>query len=85
MPQDPQAATEVADHHRPHLDGLRTIAVYLVVAFHAGIDRLDGGFIGVDVFFVLSGYLVTQVLVRDLEGHGGVRFRRFYSRRMRRL
>ena len=48
--------------YRPHLDGLRAIAVYLVVAYHAGGDRLANGFIGVDVFFVLSGYLVTQIL-----------------------
>src|SRR4051812_10426203 len=71
--------------HRDHLDGMRTLAVYLVVAFHAGIDRLDGGFIGVDVFFVLSGYLVTEVLLRDLGGNGHIGFRRFYARRIRRL
>ena len=71
--------------YRPHLDGLRAVAVYLVVLFHAGIDRALGGFVGVDVFFVLSGYLVTQLLLRDLVGAGGIRFSRFYSRRFRRL
>jgi len=71
--------------YRPHLDGLRTIAVYLVVAFHAGADRFAGGFIGVDVFFVLSGFLVTQILLRDLYGFGRVGLSRFYSRRFRRL
>jgi peptidoglycan/LPS O-acetylase OafA/YrhL len=71
--------------HRPHLDGLRTLAVYLVLLFHAGSERFAGGFIGVDVFFVLSGYLVTGVLLRDLGGHGRVRLWRFYARRMRRL
>jgi peptidoglycan/LPS O-acetylase OafA/YrhL len=71
--------------YRPHLDGLRAVAVYLVVAFHARSYRLSGGFIGVDVFFVLSGYLVTQLLLRDLDAHGGIRFRRFYARRYRRL
>lgn len=71
--------------HRPHLDGLRTVAVYLVLLFHAGSERFAGGFIGVDVFFVLSGYLVTGVLLRDLGGHGRVRLLRFYARRMRRL
>ena len=86
MPPDQEAGSGVvAAHHRPHLDGLRTLAVYLVVAFHASVDKASGGFIGVDVFFVLSGYLVTQVLLRDVEGQGGVRFGRFYSRRVRRL
>ncbi|MCU1350989.1 MAG: acyltransferase [Acidimicrobiales bacterium] len=71
--------------YRAHIDGVRAIAVYLVVLFHAGVARVSGGFIGVDVFFVLSGYLVTQLLLRDIEGHGGIRFARFYSRRFRRL
>lgn len=72
--------------YRPHLDGLRAVAVYLVVGFHAGIGRLTGGFVGVDVFFVLSGYLVTHVLLRDLAETGGrIRFARFYARRVRRL
>ena len=71
--------------YRPHLDGLRAVAVYLVVLFHAGIGRFDGGFIGVDVFFVLSGFLVTQLLLRDLAGAGSIRFARFYARRFRRL
>lgn len=75
---------EVATY-RPHLDGLRSFAVYGVVLFHAGLGRFTGGFIGVDLFFVLSGYLVTQTLLRDIDGHGGVRFGRFYSRRFRRL
>lgn len=72
--------------YRAHLDGLRAVAVYLVVAFHAGIGRASGGFIGVDVFFVLSGYLVTTVLLRDIDGPGGrIRLSRFYARRVRRL
>jgi peptidoglycan/LPS O-acetylase OafA/YrhL len=71
--------------YRPQLDGLRALAVYLVVAFHAGLLRWSGGFIGVDVFFVLSGYLVTNLLVRDLRSSGRVGFGRFYSRRVRRL
>ena len=76
---------DTRDHYRPQLDGLRAIAVYLVVAFHAGLARFDGGFIGVDVFFVLSGYLVTQLLLRDIHGQGRIGFARFYSRRYRRL
>ncbi len=71
--------------YRPHLDGLRAVAVYLVVLYHAGLDRASGGFLGVDVFFVLSGYLVTQLLMRDLVGGGSIRMGRFYSRRIRRL
>jgi peptidoglycan/LPS O-acetylase OafA/YrhL len=59
--------------YRPHLDGLRAVAVYLVVFFHAGSGRLNGGYIGVDVFFVLSGFLVTQLLLRDIERSGSVR------------
>jgi peptidoglycan/LPS O-acetylase OafA/YrhL len=71
--------------YRPHLDGLRAVAVYLVVAFHAGSKPFSGGYIGVDIFFVLSGYLVTQLLLRDIVGQGAISFGRFYSRRFRRL
>ncbi len=71
--------------YRPYLDGLRCIAVYLVVAFHAGLASFSGGFIGVDVFFVLSGFLVTRILLGDLTRIGRVDFRRFYSRRFRRI
>ena len=67
--------------YRPHLDGLRAVAVYLVVLFHAGVDRFSGGFVGVDVFFVLSGYLVTELLLRDVGRRVGCRFGRFYARR----
>ena len=71
--------------YRPQLDGLRAVAVYLVVLFHAGSSWFSGGYIGVDVFFVLSGFLVTQLLLRDIAGQGRVRFARFYARRFRRL
>ncbi len=74
-----------APAYRPHLDGLRAIAVYLVVLFHAGSDRFSGGYVGVDVFFVLSGYLVTQLLLRDIDTRGSITYGRFYSRRFRRL
>ena len=71
--------------YRPHLDGLRAVAVYLVVLFHAGSDRFLGGFVGVDIFFVLSGFLVTQLLLRDITRRGAIRLGRFYARRFRRL
>jgi peptidoglycan/LPS O-acetylase OafA/YrhL len=84
-PLDERAPTIASLTYRPHLDGLRAVAVYLVVLFHAGVKRFSGGFIGVDVFFVLSGFLVTQLLLRDLAATGAVRFRYFYARRFRRL
>ncbi|HEY5011387.1 MAG TPA: acyltransferase family protein [Acidimicrobiia bacterium] len=71
--------------YRPHLDGLRAVAVYLVVAFHSRLPGFRGGFVGVDVFFVLSGFLVTRILMRDLASRGHIEWRRFYSRRVRRI
>jgi peptidoglycan/LPS O-acetylase OafA/YrhL len=76
---------EPAHAYRPHLDGLRAVAVYLVVVFSAGSDWFSGGYIGIDVFFVLSGYLVTQLLMRDVAAAGSIRLSQFYSRRFRRL
>ncbi len=71
--------------YRPQLDGLRTVAVYLVLFFHAGMTWLSGGYVGVDLFFVLSGFLVTNVLVDDIRTHGRLRLGHFYGRRVRRL
>ena len=71
--------------YRAQLDGLRAVAVYLVVAFHAESVKLEGGFVGVDLFFVLSGFLVTNVILTDLADEGRLRLRRFYARRIRRL
>ncbi|MDQ1381579.1 MAG: hypothetical protein QOJ71_2298 [Actinomycetota bacterium] len=79
------APRTAAHRYRPYLDGMRAIAVYLVVAFHAGLGLLSGGFIGVDIFFVLSGFLVTGILMRDLASTGHVRWRVFYARRVRRI
>ncbi|UAL29588.1 acyltransferase [Nocardioides rotundus] len=70
---------------RPALDGLRTVAVYLVVLFHAGASWFDGGFVGVDLFFVLSGFLVTTILLEELSSTGRLSLLRFYDRRVRRL
>jgi len=72
--------------HTPRRDiqALRGIAVLAVVLFHAGIP-IPGGFTGVDVFFVISGYVITAMLVRELDASGRIRFKRFYERRIRRL
>lgn len=70
--------------YRPEIDGLRTVAVLLVVVFHAELAWLPGGFIGVDVFFVLSGFLITGLLVDDMGRRQGS-LTAFYARRARRL
>ncbi len=70
--------------YRPDIDGLRAIAVLAVVAFHYFPGRLPGGFVGVDVFFVISGYLITRILVGSLQ-KGTFSFAGFYSRRIRRI
>jgi len=71
--------------HRPHLDGIRAVAVILVILFHLGYGWIPGGFIGVDVFFVLSGYLITGLLADELARRGRIDLSRFYARRVRRL
>jgi len=69
----------------PALDGLRAMAVVLVLAFHAGITSLRGGFIGVDIFFVLSGFVVVRSLVREFDDGGRVDLAAFWRRRVARL
>jgi peptidoglycan/LPS O-acetylase OafA/YrhL len=76
---------DVSWSHRPALDGIRTIAVYLVVLFHSGLGAFGGGYIGVDLFFVLSGFLLTNVILSDVDENGTLRFGWFYGRRVRRL
>jgi len=71
--------------YRPDIEGLRGLAVCLVVAFHSSEKWFHGGFIGVDVFFVISGYLITGLLVREIEETGRLSFAGFYARRARRL
>jgi peptidoglycan/LPS O-acetylase OafA/YrhL len=70
---------------RTDIEGLRGFAVLIVVAFHCGFPWLAGGFIGVDVFFVLSGYLITALLVREVNETGRLDLVGFYARRVRRL
>ncbi|MFN2428186.1 MAG: acyltransferase family protein [Candidatus Binatia bacterium] len=71
--------------YQPSLDGLRAVAVLAVMAFHANLPWAEGGFYGVDVFFVLSGFLITTLLAREQEGHRTIRLGRFYMRRTLRL
>ena len=70
---------------RPDVQGLRAIAVMLVVLYHSGVETLSGGFIGVDAFFVISGFLITTHLLESLERHGRISFPAFYARRARRI
>jgi len=72
-------------NYRPDVQGLRAIAVLLVVIYHSGIGYFPGGYIGVDIFFVISGYLITGLLHRELEHSGSVDFMQFYAKRIRRL
>jgi peptidoglycan/LPS O-acetylase OafA/YrhL len=71
--------------YRGDIEGLRAVAILLVVAAHAHVQWLAGGFVGVDVFFVLSGYLITGLLLQEIERTGQLRFANFYARRFRRL
>ncbi|WP_153504715.1 acyltransferase family protein [Cumulibacter manganitolerans] len=73
-----------AGSRRLDIQGLRAVAVAAVVVFHAGLP-LPGGFVGVDVFFVISGFVITAMLLRELESRGRLDLRRFYARRIRRL
>ncbi len=70
---------------RPDIEGLRAVAVVAVVLFHAGLPGVGGGFVGVDVFFVISGFLITGLLWREVSSAGTVRLSRFYGARARRL
>ncbi|WP_199421556.1 SGNH hydrolase domain-containing protein [Actinotalea solisilvae] len=70
---------------RPDIQGLRAIAVLLVVLYHANVPGITGGYVGVDVFFVISGFLITGGLLRQIEKTGRVNFRKFYAGRFQRL
>src|SRR6056300_1517102 len=76
--------------YRPEIDGLRAIAVGAVIFYHAQIAILGhqpfkGGFIGVDIFFVISGYLITSIILKELVTTGTISFKHFYERRIRRI
>jgi len=88
VPAPPSVTTRRDAPHwgyQPALDGLRAIAVLAVIAFHDGIASVSGGFLGVDVFFVLSGFLITSLLVNERQRGGRIDFRAFWARRARRL
>jgi peptidoglycan/LPS O-acetylase OafA/YrhL len=71
--------------HRRGIEGLRALAVAAVLLYHAGVGWLPGGFLGVDVFFAVSGYLITSLLLAELDATGRISLRSFWSRRARRL
>ncbi|MDG6109230.1 acyltransferase [Dactylosporangium aurantiacum] len=73
------------DRFRPDIEGLRAVAVLLVVANHAGLGLVHGGYVGVDVFFVISGFLITLHLFKELQRTGRIGFGAFYGRRIVRL
>lgn len=73
-----------AQTRRLDIQGLRAVAVLTVVAFHAGLPT-PGGFVGVDMFFVISGFVITAMLMREWATYGRIRFGRFYLRRFKRL
>lgn len=82
----PSGATDLARiPHMPGLDGLRGLAVIGVLLFHGGFSWASGGFLGVSTFFVLSGFLITSLLVREWDSSGTIRLTRFWARRFRRL
>ena len=70
--------------YRPEINGLRAIAVIPVILFHAGFSTYTGGFVGVDVFFIISGYLITQIILAEMNC-GTFSLANFYERRARRI
>ena len=83
--ESPSAIAGLRGAFRPEIEGLRAIAILIIVAYHAKIAAFSGGYVGVDVFFVLSGYLITGLLVREVENSGSINLAAFYARRARRL
>ncbi|MCG5481093.1 acyltransferase family protein [Sinorhizobium alkalisoli] len=79
------AARTEPHHFRMDIEGLRALAVSGVIAFHFGVTSVPGGFVGVDIFFVISGYLITRHIHLEIERTGSLDFLRFYARRARRL
>ncbi|MFZ1361409.1 MAG: acyltransferase family protein [Candidatus Nanopelagicales bacterium] len=82
---DDAVAVSSKSRFRPDVEGLRAIAVGLVVLFHAGFPWFPGGYVGVDVFFVISGFLITGLLIREVQRTGRLSIKDFYVRRIRRI
>src|SRR3954463_13310596 len=82
---DPTTADRHAFAYQPALDGMRALAVLAVIAYHNGYDWAVGGFLGVDAFFVLSGYLITTLLVLEYRRADTIGLVAFWGRRLRRL
>jgi peptidoglycan/LPS O-acetylase OafA/YrhL len=80
-----QGRSSAQERFRPDIEGLRAVAVLAVVLFHADVPGVGGGYVGVDVFFVISGFLITGLLWREASATGTVGLRRFYGARARRL
>jgi peptidoglycan/LPS O-acetylase OafA/YrhL len=78
-------ATKRGIQYIPAIDGLRAIAVMAVLFYHLGFNWIPGGFLGVDLFFVISGYVITRLLLDSIERSGGLDLRAFYLARLRRL
>ena len=78
-------ATKRGIQYIPAIDGLRAIAVVAVILYHLGFDWIPGGFLGVDLFFVISGYVITRLLLDSIEISGGLNLGAFYLARLRRL
>ena len=70
--------------YRREIDGLRAVAILSVVLFHTGSSLFSGGYVGVDIFFVISGYLITSLIIKT-ETEGGFSYADFYARRARRI
>lgn len=81
----PMMNLHMSQHFRHDIEGLRAIAVLLVIAAHFAIPGFAGGFVGVDIFFVISGYLITSILLREQQSSGTIQLGRFYANRLRRL
>ena len=78
-------ATKRGIQYIPAIDGLRAVAVIAVILYHLGVSWIPGGFLGVDLFFVISGYVITRLLLDSIQERGGLDLRDFYMARIRRL